>query len=62
MASEKWVSKGGVACELDTTFNAQKYAELCRYFLEPVLQDTGPHRTRAHASVGPTRHHDPLHT
>eukprot|EP00802_Teleaulax_amphioxeia_P019894 Tamp_20147.p1 GENE.Tamp_20147~~Tamp_20147.p1 ORF type:complete len:276 (+),score=43.99 Tamp_20147:32-829(+) len=41
MASEKWVSKGGMACELDTSFNAQKHAELCRYFLEPVVQDAG---------------------
>ena len=66
MASEKWVSKGGMACELDTSFNAQKHAELCRYFLEPVVQDAGPQCVRACAraracvralSVIPTRTH-----
>ena len=42
MASDKWVSTGGVAFELDTTFDAARHAELVKYFLEPVRQDAGP--------------------
>ena len=45
MASDKWVGTGGEAFQLDTTFDAARHAELCKYFLEPVPQDAG--RSRA---------------
>jgi hypothetical protein len=38
---ERWQSSSGDTHELDTTFNAEKYAELCTYFLHPVPEDTG---------------------
>jgi hypothetical protein len=38
---ENWRSSSGDTYELDTEFNAVKYAELCTYFLQPVPEDSG---------------------
>jgi len=55
MASDKWVSTGGVAFELDTTFDAARHAELRKYFLEPVRQDAGRPLARATRQRTPVR-------
>jgi hypothetical protein len=55
MASDKWVSTGGVAFELDTTFDAARHAELVKYFLEPVRQDAGRPLARATRQRTPVR-------